>query len=1194
MKKINSKNIRLKLAVTEIVGTILLLTISIALFSVVYFAFFSIQPSSPSPSSDIAASVEKDKIIFEHRSGEPLSLDTRILLNIGGNKFEVKVGDILEDANGDGLWNIGERLVYTGTDLESLQTEATVVDVRSNSVIMQGILKEGVTIENPYIITKPAIVLGSRSVELSMNYNFKDFDGYLRFLYKKSDEEWVIVGESPLMSGWGIYDFTVNGLIPNTLYTYKAQLEYDSKIIEGIELKVFTLGTIVGEWHLNESAGTIAIDSSGHENHGTLYYNPQRTTDAINGSYALNFDGIDDYVKVNDDNSLDISTNNISIEAWIKPLDHSKGLFGDIANTLTDTSEFGILECLEHDIIKVYNNIYAIVCRGNNNHGFLITVEISNDGQINNKIIDKFEFETTLCYDPNIIQINDSSSFIDHSNYIIAYTGPSNDGYLVTVEIDNNGLITDSIIDTIEFDTNNCRDPNIIHTSDLVYVVAYTGYGNNGYLKTIEITKDGLINNIINTSIFDMTSTTSYAAQEFKITHLDGNIYTICYRNKDSDGELRTVRIENNGTITSSYHNYPEGYYINSFLFDRDDGWTPNIINVYDNIYAIAYGGFESPSTDGWLKTVKISYDGNGFEVIDNLEFDQDFGTETNIIHVSGDIYAIVYRSTGNDGFLKTIEIFNNGQITDNVIDILEFDGYDCYQPRIIEVGVNIFAIVYTGPDYDGFLKTVYIADDGLINYNVIDDLETGMFDYSEPNITHISGNIYAMVYRGLYDDGYIRTLEISNIGQINDNPIDIFEFDKQYCSEPNIVHVYGSVYAIVYTGPNSHGFLVTVEIGNSGLITDNVIDVLEFDLSYCNKPEIIHISGSVYAIVYTGPNSHGFLVTVEIANNGLITDSKIDVLEFDLSYGCDPNIILIYNNIYAIAYRGPSNRGYLATVEIKIDGQISDSVIDTLIFDSDYGYDPEIMHVFNDIYAVVCSHTTRGGYLSTVKIDVNGLISDTVFDTLRFDNINNPSSDSDCWEPDIIHINDQIVAIAYEGQYDGYLKTLRIGENGDITNENDDTLIYDTDGWNSNIIHVSNDIYAITCRRSNYDGYVVTVSIKETESVGSVIAKENAYKIYANTTTVLAYINNYELKAPISPGFNYVVLTYNKNAGSNNMKLYVNATEVINRTLSVNINTNGNHLFIGDFNCIIDEIFIHEVEISKAEITQRYNDYKP
>jgi hypothetical protein len=79
--------------------------------------------------------------------------------------------------------------------------------------------------------------------------------------------------------------------------------------------------------------------------------------------------------------------NNLSIEAWIKPLDHSGGFYGDISNQSIDVSEFGILDGLENDIIKINNNIYAIVCRGTNNKGFLTTVEIGNDGQINNKII---------------------------------------------------------------------------------------------------------------------------------------------------------------------------------------------------------------------------------------------------------------------------------------------------------------------------------------------------------------------------------------------------------------------------------------------------------------------------------------------------------------------------------------------------------------------------------------------------------------------------------------------------------------------------------------------------------------------------------------------------------------------------------------------------------------------------------------
>lgn len=73
---------------------------------------------------------------------------------------------------------------------------------------------------------------------------------------------------------------------------------------------------IVGNWHFDENAGTIAYDSALEPaNDGTI--NGASWTD---GKYnpALSFDGSNDYVSVNDSPSLDFSTaNGITIEAWI-------------------------------------------------------------------------------------------------------------------------------------------------------------------------------------------------------------------------------------------------------------------------------------------------------------------------------------------------------------------------------------------------------------------------------------------------------------------------------------------------------------------------------------------------------------------------------------------------------------------------------------------------------------------------------------------------------------------------------------------------------------------------------------------------------------------------------------------------------------------------------------------------------------
>ncbi len=76
-----------------------------------------------------------------------------------------------------------------------------------------------------------------------------------------------------------------------------------------------TLG-MVSYWKFTEGSGTIAYDSVG-DNDGTLLGGAGYASDGVCG-YAVELDGIDDYIEVPDDDSLDF-TDEITIEAWIKP-----------------------------------------------------------------------------------------------------------------------------------------------------------------------------------------------------------------------------------------------------------------------------------------------------------------------------------------------------------------------------------------------------------------------------------------------------------------------------------------------------------------------------------------------------------------------------------------------------------------------------------------------------------------------------------------------------------------------------------------------------------------------------------------------------------------------------------------------------------------------------------------------------------
>jgi hypothetical protein len=229
--------------------------------------------------------------------------------------------------------------------------------------------------------------------------------------------------------------------------------------------------------------------------------------------------------------------------------------------------------------------------------------------------------------------------------------------------------------------------------------------------------------------------------------------------------------------------------------------------------------------------------------------------------------------------------------------------------------------------------------------------------------------------------------------------------------------------------------------------------------------------------------------------------------------------------------------------------------------------------------------------------MDNNGIITKSIIDSTRFDN-RQPGGDDDCYTPQIVHIYDMVYAIVYRGEYNAYVKTLRIGDLGDISTVNDDYLLFDGNGYEPQIINVGGDIFAIPFRGSGSNAMIKTVEIRPqlVTSPRIVVNKQNAYGLKANATTVYGYINGLELSAPISStDFNYVVLTYNQTLAANQMKLYVDSVLRSELTYSSFINSNGYHLFMcQDYNCIIDEVTLWNVAISDTQILDNYNLYKP
>ena len=1065
--------------VSQIVATILLLAIAITLFSTLWLftsqTFFQ-GPDKQMPSVEIAGRLEESSIYLEHTGGTQLPLGTEILVKVGNeNHKRYKVEELLENQS---EWDFGTTLELKNLDniTDDVKVQVYVIDSKNNEILMTGILQEGKTFEKdePYVLTlKSVSEITYKSCKIGMKYNFKDFEGYVRFFYTTDpslpEHSWKKTSISPKLDGTGEYYNNLDNLDPDTKYYFRAVLSHNSTETKGDIESFKTLGWSVGRWHFNEATGTNVEDTSGYENDGTIINNAEHFSNGLNGTYCLKFDGIDDYVHVPDDESLDV-TEEITIEQWINPLNTNSGFAGEITDSIIDSSNFGISRVYDPFFMKLKNNTYAVVFRDQHDHGYLTTVDITEKGNISIDVLDFFEFENSNCILP-------SMTIVDDKIYAIAFRGDNDDGFIKTVKIKDNGVIEKTVIDSYNF-ASSCQYPQIFRVNGTTYFgVAYQGIHDSGVVETIEIYNSGVIHGSIHQMVFDLAAIGS--TDEFDTININGSVYAVVYNGADNDGFITTMEIPSTGMVAA----------ISTTKFDTSRCHDPDIVHVKGDYYAVAYEGFNE---SGFVRTLKINKDGSigvfslGEAVVpfkDSLIFEYAGGFEPSIKKLVDNKYGIAYRGPGNDGFLKTLEIRDDGEISDSVLSTLEFDTDNSYQPSLLRINENTCTISYRGYYGDGIIRSLDVLSSGEIG-SIIDSQEFDVFDCLDADVIKIDSDIYALVYRGLDNDGYLRTIQIQSDGSISDDVIDAIEFDRVNCYSPEIK-------------------LVKKDVGQN-----------------------------VFAVVYSGKDYHGYVKTIQILPNGQI-NKVVDTLEFDTSYGRYPTITQINTNNYAIAYTGPGWDGYIKTIEIQTDGTIN-NIIDTLEYDNNYGREPSLLHVDKNVYLV-----------------------------------------------------------SYMGpSYDGYVKILRIGEKGSISDQSDDYLEFENNNvYNPRLFRINQGTYGIAGGRNyhEYSGYITTIEVTLHDQTQVILSKNNAYGIYANETNIFGRINDKEISASIIDGWQHIVLRYDKSS----LKLFRNGTEIASMAYSEKISERNSDLIIGGWHTIIDEVGIYAKGFSDEEINQWYMDGK-
>ncbi|GAG02304.1 unnamed protein product, partial [marine sediment metagenome] len=117
--------------------------------------------------------------------------------------------------------------------------------------------------------------------------------------------------------------FSFNGILDEvriynrTLSSTELDWSYN-RGLEGKNTNVSSTG-LVGEWHLNETSGTTAVDSSVESNNGILYrfrFAPKYNASGGRFGGAFEFNGLDDWVSAT---TTGFNSEAGTLEAWFKP-----------------------------------------------------------------------------------------------------------------------------------------------------------------------------------------------------------------------------------------------------------------------------------------------------------------------------------------------------------------------------------------------------------------------------------------------------------------------------------------------------------------------------------------------------------------------------------------------------------------------------------------------------------------------------------------------------------------------------------------------------------------------------------------------------------------------------------------------------------------------------------------------------------
>ena len=349
--------------------------------------------------------------------------------------------------------------------------------------------------------------------------------------------------------------------------------------------------------------------------------------------------------------------------------------------------------------------------------------------------------------------------------------------------------------------------------------------------------------------------------------------------------------------------------------------------------------------------------------------------------------------------------------------------------------------------------------------------LEHDLSQGKHNSLVQVDSDTYALAYSGVDDDGFISTFTISSDGATI-TEVDSLEHDTDTNGHPinknganSLVKVDSDTFALAYTGADDDGFISTFTIDSDGNITavrtQSEGNNLEHDTSKGWNNSLVKVDSDTVALAYTDVWGDGIIKTFTISSDGT-TITQVESLEHDTVYNADNSLVHVDSDIFALAYNGPDQDGFISTFSIDSDGDITaiktQSEGNNFEYDDRYGYHNSLVKVDSDTVLLAYMYSWEGmpyGKISSFTIDSDGNITEVInSSTFEIRSIKYIS---------VLQVDSDTYAVAWTN-YQGFgkLTTMTINPDGTYPSQSRPLQIFDNYNSFNSLVKVDSDTIAL------------------------------------------------------------------------------------------------------------------------------------